>query len=436
MCLYLRFLVFLFFTCIFSAGPAFAENDQRLDHIAEAYVKLTLAIAQHDPGYLDAYYGPDKWQTDAKNNIRSINQLQTNALDLLGEIKEIGIPAKSPLLKRRQSFLESQLKAAVAKLQMLDGQEFLYLDEAEKLYGLRPDLKPLSTYDPILKRLEEVVPGAGPLPERVAALRARFAVPVDQLETVMRRSIDECRTRTAQHIKLPGGENFKLEIVSGKPWAAYNWYLGQSQSLIELNTDYPLTVERILELACHEGYPGHHLHNSLLEQELVQKRQWQEFTIYPLNSPFFFLAEGLGNYVPELVFPAEERITFLNKTLLPLTGLNETDTAPLVRMTSALKTLSTATMKITADYLDGRIDKNIAVGQLQKYALLTLAQAEQSVSLMKHYRSYGVNYSLGEQVIRVHIDLKGSSEDKKWQTVKALLAQPWVPADLISEHKN
>ncbi len=430
---HLRFLTFLLLVCVFFTGPALATKSRTLDKIAEDYVKLTLAIAQHDPDYLDAYYGPGQWLADAKENIRPIDQLQSSASHLLKEISETAFPTESPLLQRRRSFLDSQLKAAVTRLQMLDGQEFLYQDEAEKLYGIRPDLKALSTYDPILKRLEDVVPGTGPLSERVAVLRARFAVPVDQLETIMRRSIDECRTRTAQHIKLPDRENFRLEIVSGKPWAAYNWYLGQSQSLIELNTDYPLTVERILELACHEGYPGHHLHNSLLEQNLVQKHQWQEFTIYPLNSPFFFLAEGLGNYVPELVFPADERIMFLNKTLLPLTGLKETDTAALVYMTRALKALSAATMKITADYLDGRIDKSVAAEQLQTYALLTPAQAEQSVSLMQHYRSYGVNYSLGEQVIRAYIDLHGSSEDKKWQTVKALLSQPWVPADLIAE---
>ena len=37
-----------------------------MNAIAEGYVKLVLAVGQHDAAYVDAYYGPDGWKTDAE----------------------------------------------------------------------------------------------------------------------------------------------------------------------------------------------------------------------------------------------------------------------------------------------------------------------------------------------------------------------------------
>ena len=48
-----------------SAGqsrPASPMND-----IAERYVKLVLALGQHDADYVDAYYGPPEWKQQAES---------------------------------------------------------------------------------------------------------------------------------------------------------------------------------------------------------------------------------------------------------------------------------------------------------------------------------------------------------------------------------
>ena len=33
--------------------------------LAERYVRLVLAVGQHDPDFVDAYYGPQAWKPDA-----------------------------------------------------------------------------------------------------------------------------------------------------------------------------------------------------------------------------------------------------------------------------------------------------------------------------------------------------------------------------------
>src|SRR4029078_3255415 len=83
--------------------------------------------------------------------------------------------------------------------------------------------------------------------------------------------------RTLAHVSLPAGEGFRVEYVKDKPWAAYNWYQGGAQSVIQVNTELPVSIDRAIDLACHEGYPGHHVYNSLLEQRLVVERGWREF---------------------------------------------------------------------------------------------------------------------------------------------------------------
>ena len=110
-------------------------------------------------------------------------------------------------------------------------------------------------------------------------------------------------------MKLPP-EHFTVEYVTNKSWSGYNWYQGGFRSLIQVNTDLPIYIDRAVDLACHEGYPGHHVYNALLEQHLVKARGWLEFSVYPLFSPQSLIAEGTANYGIEVAFPGRDRIAF------------------------------------------------------------------------------------------------------------------------------
>ena len=85
--------------------------------------------------------------------------------------------------------------------------------------------------------------------------------------------------------ELPENEAFEIEYVRNQPWSGYNWYQGDYQSLIQVNLDQPITIDRAIDLACHEGYPGHHVYNILIERDLVRGQGWTEMSAYPLFSP-------------------------------------------------------------------------------------------------------------------------------------------------------
>ena len=81
-------------------------------------------------------------------------------------------------------------------------------------------------------------------------------------------------------------------------------------------------IDRAIDLACHEGYPGHHVYNALLEKHLVRDRGWPEFSVYPLFSPQSLIAEGTANFGIEVAFPGAERVAFEKAVLFPAAGLD------------------------------------------------------------------------------------------------------------------
>ena len=62
----------------------------------------------------------------------------------------------------------------------------------------------------------------------------------------MHASIAECKRRTLQYIALPTEEKFTLELVTKQPWSGYNWYKGNATSLIQINTDLPVLMSRVV----------------------------------------------------------------------------------------------------------------------------------------------------------------------------------------------
>lgn len=402
-----------------------------LDGAAEDYVRLSLEIGEHEPGYIDAYYGPAQWAEQAKAAKRSLPDLRAEAERLLGRLDLVDPGLLSPLEMRRQRLLVAQLVAARTRMAMIAGEKPSFDDEAEGLYALRPVLKPLRDYDPALRQLEAAFPGDGPLWRRVDAFASRTAIAPGKLEAVMHASIAECKRRTLAHIALPGEEKFTLELVTGQPWSGYNWYKGNATSVIQINTDLPVLMSRAVDLGCHEGYPGHHVLNMLLEQRLYQQRGWIEFTVYPLYSPMSLIAEGSANFGIELAFPGEEKLAFERDVLYPLAGLDPALAARDNALQRMRGELAGARLTIAKQYLDGHIDRAEAVRLAQHYQLLSPQRAEQSIAFVDRYRSYVINYGLGLELVRDYANAAGPGQQARWAAMERILSEPTIPADLM-----
>ena len=408
------------------------RGGEALGDVAADYVQMTLEIGEREPGYVDAYYGPPEWQAAAKAAPRSVPDLAKEADALAARAAAIDPASLDPMEVRRRAFLLAQLKAAQTRLRMLRGEKLGFVEEAEGLFGVTPQLQPLSAYDPVLARIEKLVPGSGPLAERVDAFQERFTIPKDKLQSVFDAAIGECKRRTAAHIALPPGEKFTMEFVTGKSWSGYNYYKGDATSLIQINTDLPIRISRAVDLGCHEGYPGHHALNMLLEQKLTKERGWIEYSVYPLYSPQSLIAEGSANYGIDLAFPGDERRDYEVAALYPRAGLPTEGAAEYGALLLAMRDLAGARFTIARDYLEGKIDRAQAVALTQKYQLVSKKRAEQSLDFTDEYRSYVINYGLGQDMVKAHVERAGNDEASRWKAMEKLISEPTLPSDLVA----
>jgi len=405
------------------------SRDVSIDALAQDYVRLALEIDAHESGYIDAYYGPDAWREEARRNPRERAALKAEADRIVAALMRLVTAGGEP--GQRARVMMANTSSARFRLDMIDGKRTPFVEEAEALFGLRPKLRPLSDFDAALARIETLLPGPGPLSERVGAFRAQYSVPDDRLDDVMHASIDACRRRTAAFIPLPAGENFSMTLVNDKSWGAYNYYKGGNQSLIEINTDLPVSIGHVLVLGCHEGYPGHHV-QGIFNERNYRERGWAEYSVMPLYAPAAPLNEGGADFGVDLAFPGDERLRFEMEVLYPLAGLDPKMAPAFETLRRATSELDGALLRVSQMHLDGEIDREQAITLAQKYRLASRDVAEQSLRFDAAYRSYVINYSVGEDLVRAYVDRHGSDQKARWAAYVRIMSTPTLPSDLVN----
>jgi hypothetical protein len=411
--------------------PAAAPDPAALDSVAARYVHLGLSLGRHDPNYVDAYYGPDSLRKRAEAESLSVAQIRSSADSLVAVLGD-SVPAyEDSLVAQRHRYLRAQLGAMSTRARFLAGERLGFDEEARALYGARPPHFEPAHFDSLLARLDTLLPGRGPLAPRYQRFRERLRIPPARVDTVFRAAIAACRGRTLGHMPLPPEERFDLEYVKDTPWNAYNWYQGGYRSLIQVNLDFPVQIDRAVDLACHEGYPGHHVYNVLLEQALVRDRGWLEFSMYPLFSPQSLIAEGTANFGIDMAFPPAERLALERDSLFPLAGLDPGLAARNAQVRDVMVQLNFARNEVARRYLDGELDADAARKALARYWLVTPEEAAKNVRFIDTYRSYVINYNLGRELVASWLDrVAGADPEARWRAFRALLSAPHLPREL------
>ncbi len=409
-----------------------------MNTIAENYVKLVLNIGQYDPDYVDAYYGPEEWKPAAneKQDTFPYDDLRKQASSIASQLANVDQRNFSNIEKQRVQYLTKQLVAVEAKIDMLGGKHFTFDEESKALYDAVAPVHDADYFESLLAELNKVLPGHGTVSARLDAFKKDFIIPKDKLDAVFKAAIREARKRTSRHIHLPENENFTVEYVTDKPWTGYNWYKGKSYSLIQVNTGLPIYIDRAIDLACHEGYPGHHVYNSLLEKHLVDERGWVEFSVYPLFSPQSLIAEGSANYGISVCFPGDERVQFERDVLFKLAGIDPQKAEKYYQIQALTDKLSYAGNEAARNYLDGKINAAQTIAWLRKYALMSPERAKQRLNFIEKYRSYVINYNLGEDIVKNTIESNGGTMDnpeKRWELFAKMLSAPETPSALVEQ---
>ena len=430
-------LIVILFSCSDRKQRSINELEFKMNEIAEQYVKLVLEIGLYKPEYVDAYYGSEEWKP-AESSKQKIDTLLTNALNskadkLLDKLEALKDYKATEMGALRYRFLSKQLLSVKGMIFIISGGAFPFDKEAKILYDAEPPVYTDEHFQKIIDKLENIVPGSGNLSKRLNEFKNQFIIPPEKLDTVFTKAINECRRRTLKHITLPEEENFEVKYVNEKPWGAYNWYKGNSFSIIEVNTDLPIQIERAIDLAAHEGYPGHHVFNALLEKNFVKEKEFMEFSIYPLYSPISLIAEGTANFGIQVVFPGDERVNYERDVLFPLAGLNPDNADLYYDILELTEDLDYAGNEAARNYLNGNWTREGTVEFLETYQLLSKERAEKKLDFIDYYRTYVINYNLGEDIIRNYIEKNGGGADdheRRWEVFEQLLLTPQTPSRL------
>ncbi|MEN0055492.1 MAG: hypothetical protein AAGC65_17580 [Mucilaginibacter sp.] len=434
-----KLLIFLPAILMFSchSNPAQDLENKKLNSLATEYVRLGLNIGQYDTDFVDAYYGPDSLkpkQEPAKEFPK--DSLLANANSLMNELTLIANSSTVDTNRMRANWMADQLVAFGRRIRIFSGEERSFDEESRELFGVAAPIYSEDYFKAQIAHLDSILPGKGRVNDRFQKLANKFIIPKDKLDAVMQAAIAEARKRTLAHYKLPAGESFTLEYVKDKPWSGYNWYKGNYKSTVQINTDLKVFIDRAIDVGSHESYPGHHVYNMLLEQHLYHDKGWVEISMYPLFSPQSLIAEGSANYGIEVAFPGEDKAKFAKNVLLPLAGL---DTAGIDLYFKALAikgNLNYARNEAARGLINNTLSRDKARTYLTKYCLMNDETADKSLSFIKKYRSYVINYNYGQDLVKNYIERNGGTAkapEKRWELFGKLLSNEVPPASLINK---
>jgi hypothetical protein len=407
-----------------------------IDALAERYVRLGLTVGQYDGDFVDAYYGPDSLKpVQPKLAAFPKDSLLAEVNTLMNELKAVSMDSTAnDTLQQRAKWMNSQLVAFSRRIRIFSGEFESFDLESKDLFGVVAPVYPESYFQGMVKQLDSLLPGTGPITDRFQQMAAQFVLPLKKIDTVFKTTIAEARKRTLQHYALPPKESFTLEYVTGKSWSGYNWYKGNYTSLIQISTDIKIFIERAIDLACHEGYPGHHVYNMLLEKNLYRDKGWVEISLYPLFSPQSLIAEGSANYGIEVAFPGHEQVDYTKNVLLPLAGIDTAGAEFYFKALQLRSKLNYARNEVARGLINGSMTEAEAMRWLKEYSLFSDEAAAKSISFIRKYRSYVINYNYGLDLVKNHIESAGGTAEnveKRWQLFYQLLSNPITPGDLL-----
>ncbi len=417
-------------------------KEKNMNEIAETYVLLVLQLGKSDPDYVDAYFGPIELKNKAEKIAKKPEDIFREANLLLKDLRKIAPQNKDE--RFRKKFLVSEIKALSARANIVAGNGLPFASEALELYEVNIPIFQPQKLSGILAEIEDILNKDTSLNgvtvnERWTSLKNRFNVPSNKIDTVFKIALSEARIRTLKKVTLPDNESFAVEMVKDKPWGAYNWFKGNSKSLIQINTGLPISVDRVISLVCHEGYPGHHVFHSLCEKNFVKDRNWVEFSVYPLFSPMSLISEGMANAGVRLCFTPNDKYLYEKNVLLPLLGIDTTGYYKYSLLLNLMNKVDFASIEAAKNYLDRVWSKNETIDFLIKYTFTSKEKAIRYLSFYDQYGSYVVNYSLGQEIIEEYLlkITKNSQENSKlWKAYEDLLNRPKMPKELLNDGKN
>ena len=357
--------------------------------VAERYLRLGLQLGRHVDGIVDAYYGPAELAAavDAEPPVDP-RALVSDAEALLDQLED--------------GWLRDQVVGLRTYAGVLAGESASYADEVQGCYGVRPTYTDEAVFTAAHERLEELLPGGGPLTDRYERWQESLRVATEQVERTVAAVIEEARAWTRGLVELPDGEGVVLEIVRDKPWLAFCDYLGDLRSRIAVNVDLPISAVEVLRLTMHETYPGHHAERCNKEHLLVRGRGLLEETLVLVPTPQSLVSEGIAELAPEMLLEGDGGAALV--AVMHDAGI-ELDLAHALAVERAHEPCRWAEVNAALMLHDAGASKAETHAYLERWALMTPKLAAHLIRFLTEptSRTYVITYSAGRDLCRSYV---------------------------------
>lgn len=389
----------------------------------EAFVRLGLAIDQHLPGYVDAYFGP----LDLSHAARVRGKVPLPELMAQAQELTASVTRDESLSSLRQEWLLGELGAMQATLRILAGEVPEILDEVRLLYGVTPAWVDEAVFDEAHRALDSVLPGAGPVSDRALAFRRRMRVSLERVRPAFDRLAEDLRRRCLSLFPLPLEETCEFASVRDKPWLAYNSFKGAGRSRIDFNLDWPLHLHQLPDILAHEAYPGHHTESAIKERRLFQDQGWLEQGIVLSNTPSSLVSEGLATNALTVIAGPEEVVGYY-ADLLDSAGLPAEEAARVADFVRAGRPLDEVSGNQILLLHGEKVPEDEVVAYGVRYGM---TPEEEQRKLLRFYqdplwRSYGFNYTIGRDLVEAYLCACADLVE----AFTGLLTEPMTPRQL------
>jgi len=389
----------------------------------EEFVQLALAINEHLPGYVDAYFGHSQWDQEARQTGKLPLPALTQRVDQLAT----NVSHANEWDAQRKDFLAHQISAMQMSLRLLAGENVSLAEEAQALYDVQPAWKDEAYFIEHQKWLDESLPKGGLLKERFETWQNSLEISIEKARELLPFITNTLRVLTRRKFSLPEDESFIVEFVSDQPWMAYNRYLGESKSRIEINTDLPIRVDGLAVTIAHEGYPGHHTELAIKEAKLVKQMNYREHLVTLVNAPSCVIAEGIATSALETVLTDQELEDLYREEILPRAGMTHVDVKTIMEINRAERKVRNLWGNAAFMLHDQKKSTGEIISYLQKYEMSTEKEAERAIQFMSGPldHSYIFTYTAGYDLLKELFSI--ADRDKYFAR---LLAEPVTPSQI------
>ena len=382
------------------------------------YLEIVLRLGKLVPGWVESYVGPPELAA----GVSAADPVSAEELrESVGTLAE-RVESEEPDDGRR-GWLLAQLRAISTALRWYGGERLGYAVLFERCHGARVELVPDRQFERTHALLDRALPGRGDVVTRYLAWRRTQLVSRDRLQASLELLAGEMRRRCHELFDLPESEQVTWQLVSGEPWAGKADSLEQGRTLVRINVDVPISASGLLDLVCHEAYPGHHTESVCKEARLVQGAGREELAVYVYPTPQALISEGLACYAREaLLGTGAEQVAAdcLRSAGVPY----DHETAAAVREAEGLLF---PVLSNVALMLDGGTSPQQARDYARAWILDETGQIDEAVEDLQAepWRPYASCYAVGLTLCRQY----AGANKRRFQD---LLEQQLTPADLAT----